>query len=94
MQWKPTDRGLSYEAAAHGVQTAIAFEMEVGDGHATEPKHMRLGLDMTKADIGGLAMVLIGKGLFTAYEYAEALRLAVNTELAMREAEHPGIRFR
>jgi hypothetical protein len=68
--------------------------MEVGDSHATEPKHMRGGVDMTKADIGGLAMLLIVKGVFTADEYAEALRLAANTELAMREAEHPGIRFR
>jgi hypothetical protein len=93
MQWKPTDLGLSYEAAALGVQTAIAFVMEVGDSH-TEPKHTRVGVDMTKADIGGLAMLLIAKGLFTADEYAEALRLAANTELAVRKAEHRGIRFR
>jgi hypothetical protein len=92
-QWKPTDLGLSYEAAAHGVQTAIAFEMEVGDSHASEPKHMQVGVDM-KADIGGLAMLRIAKGLFMADEYAEALRLAANTELAMREAVHRGIRFR
>ena len=93
MQWKPTDLGLSYEAAAHGVQTAIAYAMETGD-NATAPKHMRVGVDMTKADMGGLAMLLIAKGVFTSDEYVEAVRLAANTELAMREAEHPGITFR
>jgi len=59
-----------------------------------KPKRMRVGVDMTKADIGGLAMLLIAKGLFTADEYAEPQRLAANTELAMRKAEHCGIRFR
>lgn len=47
---------------------------------------------MTKADIGGLAMLLIAKGLFTADGYAEAQR--PNTELTMRKAEHRSIRFR
>jgi hypothetical protein len=92
MQWKPTDLGLSYEAGAHGV--ANTFEMEVGDSHTTEPKHMRVGVDMTKVDMGGLAMLLIAKGLLTADEYAEAMRLAAKTELAMCEVEHPGITFR
>jgi len=92
-EWKATDLGLSYEAAAHGVQTAIAYVMESG-GTATTPKHMRTGIDMQKADTGGLATLLVAKGVFTWEEYMEAMRLGANTELAMREAEHPGITFR
>lgn len=92
-EWKPTDLGLSYEQAAHGIQTAIAYDMERGK-KATEPKHMRTGIDLSKADMAGLIMLLIAKGVFTSEEYFEALRLAANTELAMRETEHPGITFR
>lgn len=80
------DLGLSYEAAAHGVQTAIAYDM--GQGRkATEPKHMRTGIDLSKAEQAGLAKLLIDKGLFTIEEYVEAMRIAVNEEVALREEE-------
>lgn len=92
-QWKPTDLGLTYEQAAHGVQTAIAHDMNLGR-KATEPKHMRVGIDMQKAETAGLVSLLIAKGVFTMDEYLEAMRLAANSELAMREAEHPNIKFR
>lgn len=91
--WRPTDLGLSYEAAAHGVQTAIAYRMEKGDA-ATEPKHLRVGVDMSKADLGALLMLLVEKGIFTQDEVLEAMRLGANTELAMRELENPGFTFR
>jgi len=91
--WERKDLGLSYEAAAHGVQTAIAHEMNLKRS-ATDPKHLRVGIDMQKADLGGLAMLLVDKGVFTQEEYFEYMRLAANYELAMREAEHPGITFR
>jgi hypothetical protein len=83
------DLGLSYEQAAHGVQTAIAYAMEKG-GTATEPKHLRVGIDMEKSDMLGLVELLIAKGVFTSAEYLEYVRLAANEELAMREAEYGG----
>src|ERR1700681_5113948 len=55
--------------------------------------HARTIIELSRADQGGLALLLIAKGVFTAEEYAEAMRLAANTELAMREAEHPSITF-
>jgi len=85
--FKLRDLGLSYEEAAHGVQTAIAYDMERGR-KATEPKHMRVGIDMSKADMLGLAVLLIEKGIITPDEYVEAMRLSANEELAMREEEH------
>lgn len=84
------DLGLTYEEAAHGVQSAIAKDM--ADGRkATEPKHMRTGIDMSKADMLGLVTLLIEKGVFTSDEYIEAVRLSANEELAMREEEAGGI---
>ena len=78
------DLGLTYEQAAHGVQTAIAYDRTNG-GKATEPKHMRVGIDMSKADMLGLVCLLIDKGVFTEAEYIEAIRLSANEEVAMRE---------
>jgi hypothetical protein len=78
------DLGLSYEEAAHGVQTAIAFSIEMG-GKSTEPKHMRTGIDISKAEQAGIAHLLISKGIFTIDEYMETMRLAANTELFMHE---------
>jgi HEAT repeat protein len=49
-------------------------------------KHLRVGVDMRAADAGGLAMLLISKGLITRDEYIEQVRLAANEELARYEA--------
>jgi hypothetical protein len=80
------DLGLPYEAAVQGVQSAIAHDMANG-GRASEPKHLRVGVDMSKSDQFGLVMLLIDKGVFTGVEYMEYMRLAANNELAMREDE-------
>ncbi len=92
---KMRDLGLTYEQAAHGVQTAIAFDMTQGSTAST-PKHLRVGVDMSKADMMGLTMLLISKGVITLDEYTEHMRLAANEELAMREAACPipGMTFR
>ncbi len=78
------DLGLTYEEAAHGVQTAMAVDIAAGK-RATEPKHLRVGIDMSKSDMLGLAMLLMDKGVFTSEEYVEYMRLAANEEVAMRE---------
>jgi len=94
---KMTDLGLSYEAAAHGVQSAVAQEMNDPGSHSTKPKHLRVGVDMSKADHAALAHLLIEKGVFTEAEYLEAMRLGANTELAMHErdinAKFPGLKM-
>lgn len=91
---KLRDLGLSYEEAAHGVQSAIAYDMQNGS-RATEPKHMRTGIDMSKADMLGLVCLLMDKGVFNTHEYEEYIRLSANQELAMREDEAgPLVKFR
>jgi hypothetical protein len=91
---KMRDLGLSYEAAGHGVQSAIRFEMSQ-QGFADDEqdkivhmlKHLRVGLDMRAADHSALAELLVAKGVITEAEYIEQMRLAANEELARYE-EH------
>lgn len=67
-----------YMKHAHAVQTAIEFNP---NKKSLEPKHLRVGLDMSKADQEGLATLLMQKGVFTHDEYVKAL-----TDAAQREA--------
>lgn len=81
------DLGLSYEQAAHGIQTAIKYELEncrehIMSSRTDKDKHLRVGIDLRAADASGLAKLLIDKGVFTADEYVEYMRLAANEELA------------
>lgn len=68
-----------YSQYAHQVQTAIGFNP---NRKFLEPKHMRTGIDMTKADMKGLALLLIDKGIFTKEEYIAAI-----TQSAKEEAD-------
>lgn len=71
----------AYRAAAHRIQTAIAYLMQNDPNHvATQPKHMRVGIDLTKSDMGGLVQLLIAKGVFTQTEYVEAITEAAKSE--------------
>lgn len=73
----------AYERALHRVQTAIAVLMGSDPDYAgAQPKHLRVGIDMSKSDHGALAGLLIKKGVFTLDEYVTALE-----EAAIREAE-------
>lgn len=73
-----------YMRAAHRVQTAIAVPPEAPD---MTQKHMRVGIDMPKSDMGGLVRLLIAKGVFTEEEYLTAISDAAEHEAASREDE-------
>jgi len=68
----PVDR---YQAAAHAMQTGVAFEIETeGEkGAGADPKHLRVGVNTAHADIGSLARLLIAKGVITQDEYLNAV---------------------
>jgi uncharacterized protein YgfB (UPF0149 family) len=51
----------------------------------TQPKHMRVGIDLSKSDMCGLARLLIAKGVFTEAEYIEAITASANDEAASYE---------
>lgn len=118
---KPRDLGLTYEEAAHGIQTAVLHEMNLReielaqelairnggtvitfdpvtlrthDKHPNGPKHLRTGLNLSKSDMFGLALLLMAKGVITEAEYVEAMRLGANEELARYQQLHPGMTFR
>lgn len=75
-----------YMAAAHAVQSGIAMLMQRNKnlGH---PKHLQVGVDTMKVEQGGLAKLLIDKGLFTWPEYFEAMADAMEDEVRRSEAE-------
>lgn len=73
-----------YARAAHRVQTAIAFTPRNPDPDA-EFKHTRVGIDMSKADQGGLARLLIQKGIFTELEYIQAMADGAEREAELQE---------
>jgi len=96
-KWR--DLGLTYEQAAHGMQTAVAFEIEQQRGddpntRSTSPKHLRVGINARAVDHAALAYILIRKGIITEAEYLEELRLAMNDELARYQDAHPPVTFR
>lgn len=72
-----------YVKYAHGVQTALAYSQ---DAKCMEPKHLRVGVDMSKADMAGLATLLIEKGVFTKAEYLEAIVKSAHDEM-MRQRD-------
>lgn len=97
--FKFRDLGLDYNAAAHGVQSAIKFEIErdlrsagLGPEAIDALKHLRVGIDSRAADTSGIAGLLMKKGVFTLDEYTEHMRLAMNEELARYE-QHVRARF-
>lgn len=66
-----------YEEHAHAMQTAIAYNP---DKRAQEPKHLRVGIDLRKAEHAGLVNLLIAKGVFTQEEYLEAIVVSTEVE--------------
>jgi hypothetical protein len=78
-----------WEAAAHRIQTAIAYWFALDYPWMDERlqralKHIRVGVDTTKADHGALAGLLIAKGIITQQEYFDAT-LRGQTEEADRQ---------
>ena len=74
-----------YLAAAHAVQSGVAMEMN-RDPKPSSPKHLRTGLDTSKADHSGLVKLLIDKGIITEAEYYKAMADAMEAEKARYEA--------
>jgi hypothetical protein len=99
---KPSEARQRYLDAMHGLQSAIAWEMNQPGSTTASTKHMRVGVDSAHISDAGLARLLIEKGLFSLAEYEQAMADAAEAEVAARELDaarrlgaRPGqIRFR
>ncbi len=67
-----------YRKLAHAVQSGVGFDK---DKTAQEPKHLRTGIDITKAEQAGLAQLLMDKGVFTLEEYEQAILQGLRNEV-------------
>ena len=83
---KIRDLRARYLAAMHAVQSGIAMKMNF-DPSDTTPKHLRVGVNAAMVDHGGLAALLISKGLITRLEYFEAMAKQAEQEKEMYERE-------
>lgn len=79
-----TDDAARYAAAAHAMQSGVAMEMNF-DLSGVEPKHLRVGVNSALVAQGGLARLLIDKGLITEAEYTAAVADAMEAEVARYE---------
>jgi hypothetical protein len=75
-----------YYDAAHGVQAGVGMWMDL-DPVLFTPRHLRVGIDTQKADLWGLARLLMKKGILTRAEYHEAMADAMEEERARWEKE-------
>lgn len=91
---RPMDDAQRYTEAAHGMQSGVAMEMNLDHRKsATEPKHLRVGINAAMVDHGALAKLLIDKGIITDAEYMKAIADAMEAEKAAYEkrlSEHFG----
>jgi hypothetical protein len=71
-----------YEDLGHAIQSGIAWQLALdhpevadinNDANLRAHKHLRVGIDTNKADMGSLCRLLIEKGIFTETEYKEAI---------------------
>lgn len=69
-----------YYDAAHAVQAGTKMT-------ETDAMDCRIGLNVQMAEFGGLAKLLIDKGLITLDEYEDAMVAGVEREKARLEAE-------
>lgn len=76
-----------YRAAAHAMQSGVAMEMNYPErASATEPKHLRVGVNSAMVNDVALATLLIEKGIITKPEYHEAVASAMEDEARRYEA--------
>ena len=74
-----------YEAAAHAVQTGVAYDLERDPSSGT-PKHLRVGVNLAMVNDAALTRLLVEKGIITESEYAKAVADETEREAARYEA--------
>jgi hypothetical protein len=71
-----------YHELCHAMQSGVAMWMNYElPPKATDPKHLRVGVNSAMVDSAALASVLIAKGIITEREYYTALRDKMKAEV-------------
>lgn len=78
------NRNMTYEQAAHAMQTGVAVEMNYRP-ESTSPKHLRTGINSAMVSHAALAKLLADKGFITEAEYLEWLRVEMIDEVERYE---------
>lgn len=84
------DSSINYEAheryvkLCHALQTGVAAHHQFDDSDGT-PKHLRVGVNLTKVEHGALVELLIEKGIITGWEYQDKVISALRREVESYE---------
>lgn len=70
---------------SHAIQSGVLGDMETGGDAGANAKHLRTGVNIALCQIGGLAQLLIDKGIIGRDEYASAMINALEREVARYE---------
>lgn len=73
-----------YRMLAHAMQAGVATIMNI-DPKETEPKHLRVGVNVALSDACGLAKLLMAKGIFTEEELFDSTIEAMKEEVKRYE---------
>jgi hypothetical protein len=82
----PDQAKARYRAAAHAMQTGVAMTMTTRPA-ATEPKHLRVGINSAMVEASALVRILITKGILTEHEWYTALADAMEEEQTLYERD-------
>jgi hypothetical protein len=74
-----------YNTAVRRMQTGVEFTMGHPDDKSTQPKHLRVGVNVAMGDHAGLAQLLMDKGVITEEEYFKAIADAAEREVIRYE---------
>lgn len=75
-----------YSHAALRIQTAIGTLLGFNRWYSgTQPKHLRVSIDLNRSDVDGLVKLLTSKGVFTTEEYREAVTQSAEAEATRYE---------
>ena len=74
-----------YMNAAHAMQSGVAMEMN-SNPEPTQPKHLRVGVNVALCDHTALVRLLVEKGVITEDEYREAAADEMEREVGRYEA--------
>ena len=84
-----------YGYASHAIQAGVAMEMQRGT-KSTDPKHLRVGLNIALCDESALVRLLVERGIITDDEWHAAVAAEMEREVQRYEERlklPPGVKL-